>query len=79
MEPDLSVLLIERSGWEMADYEAWSTRNAEAGTVVCVPTRWQGRPVLRFCFVNPATDVVEVASVLDDLAVGSELESFGSK
>ena len=79
MEPDLSVLLIERSGWEKADYDAWSTRNAVAGTVLSVHTRWQGRPVLRFCFVKPATNVVEVASVLDDLAVGSGLESFGSK
>jgi len=71
MQPDLSILLFERVGWELADYERWSAQSSEDGSVVCVPTRWQGRPVLRFCFINPETEVVEVASVLDGLA-GSE-------
>jgi glutamate/tyrosine decarboxylase-like PLP-dependent enzyme len=68
MEPDLSVLLFERVGWEPADYEAWSDYHARAGNVLCVPTRWEGRSMLRFCFINPTTDVDEVASVLDGLA-----------
>lgn len=68
MEPDLSVVLFERVGWGMADYEAWSVHHARAGTVLCVPTRYEGRPVLRFCFVNPTTDVAAVAAVLDGLA-----------
>ena len=68
MQPDLSILLFERVGWELADYERWSAQSSEDGSVVCVPTRWQGRPVLRFCFINPETEVVEVASVLDGLA-----------
>ncbi len=68
MEPDLSVVLFERRGWELDDYEAWSVRNAQAGVVLCVPTRWEGRPVLRFCFVNPDTEVDVVARVLDSLA-----------
>ena len=67
MQPELSVLLFERSGWEMADYERWSAQHDEAGTLACAPTRWQGRPVLRFCFINPDTAVGEVASVLDSL------------
>lgn len=68
MRPDLSIVLLERSGWEMVDYERWSAQTAEAGTLACAPTWWQGRPVLRFCFVNPATDAAAVALVLDDLA-----------
>jgi len=68
MEPDLSIVLFERVGWDMADYEAWSLRNAKAGIVLCVPTRWRDQPVLRFCFINPETDVAEVAAVLDGLA-----------
>lgn len=67
MEPDLSVVLFERRGWDLVDYEAWSVRNAQAGIVLCVPTRWDGRPVLRFCFVNPETEVGVVARVLDSL------------
>jgi len=68
MEPDLSVVLLERVGWEMADYEAWSVHHARAGTVLCLPTRWEGRPVLRLCFVNPTTRAAAVAAVLDGLA-----------
>ena len=68
MEPDLSVLLFERVGWEPADYEAWSDYHARAGNVLCVPTRWEDRSMLRFCFINPTTDVDMVASVLDGLA-----------
>lgn len=68
MEPDLSVVLFERVGWDLADYEAWSDYHARAGNVLCVPTRWEGRSMLRFCFINPTTDVDMVASVLDGLA-----------
>jgi glutamate/tyrosine decarboxylase-like PLP-dependent enzyme len=68
MEPDLSVVLFERIGWTDDDYQAWSEHNARSGIVLCVPTRWEGRPVLRFCFVNPATEVEAVAEVLDGLA-----------
>ncbi len=68
MEPDLSVVLFERRGWSEEQYQAWSVENAVSGTVLCVPTRWEGRPVLRFCFVNPDTEVERVARVLDSLA-----------
>jgi glutamate/tyrosine decarboxylase-like PLP-dependent enzyme len=68
MEPDLSVVLFERVGWSAADYQEWSVDKARKGTVLCVPTRWKGRPVLRFCFVNPDTEVDAVAAVLDGLA-----------
>ena len=72
VQSGLSVLAFERSGWEMADYERWSDQHDEAGTLACAPTRWQGRPVLRFCFINPATAVGEVASVLDSLGNAAE-------
>ena len=68
MEPDLSVVLFERVGWTDEDYRSWSDHNARSGIVLCVPTRWEGRPVLRLCFVNPATRVEAVADVLDGLA-----------
>ena len=67
MEPDLSVVLFERTGWDEADYVAWSERNARAGIVLCVATRWADRPVLRFCFVNPDTLVERISEVLDSL------------
>jgi glutamate/tyrosine decarboxylase-like PLP-dependent enzyme len=68
MEPDLSVLLFERTGWVMDDYVAWSNDKATKGVVLCVPTTWQGRPVLRMCFVNPLTQIDQVVEVLETLA-----------
>jgi glutamate/tyrosine decarboxylase-like PLP-dependent enzyme len=67
-EPVLSVLLFERIGWQEADYRRWSRAHALAGTMLCVPTRWQGRSVLRLVFVNPGTDPDAVVAVLDTLA-----------
>lgn len=64
-EPDLTVLLFERIGWADADYHDWSRRAAREGTILCVPTRHEGRTVLRLAFVNPAT---RAADVLDALA-----------
>ncbi len=66
-QPELSVLLFERPGWDDAAYAAWSQDLARAGVMLCVPTRWRGRTVLRLAFVNPATDPYEVIGVLDTL------------
>jgi glutamate/tyrosine decarboxylase-like PLP-dependent enzyme len=65
--PQLSVVLFERPGWDDERYAAWSSRLAHEGTVLCLPTRWQGRTVLRLAFVNPATDPRRVIEVLDTL------------
>ncbi|HET7474888.1 MAG TPA: aminotransferase class V-fold PLP-dependent enzyme [Dermatophilaceae bacterium] len=63
-EPELSVLLFERPGWSEADYHAWSDRLAHAGQMLCLPTRWRGRTVLRLAFVNPATQAGRVNEML---------------
>ncbi|MBL8932158.1 MAG: hypothetical protein JNL54_18710 [Kineosporiaceae bacterium] len=63
-EPDLTVLLFERRGWQAADYQAWSREQALAGTILCLPTIYQGRTVARLAFVNPATRADEVMAVL---------------
>jgi glutamate/tyrosine decarboxylase-like PLP-dependent enzyme len=66
--PSLSVLLFERPGWDEDAYREWSTRLAREGALLCVPTRWQGRMVLRLAFVNPATEAGRVVELLDTLA-----------
>ena len=66
-EPELSVLLFERPGYSPEDYARWSDRTAEAGLMLCVPTRWTGDTVLRLVFVNPNTRADEVLAVLDTL------------
>ena len=66
-EPELSILLFRRVGWEPADYSAWSERVLANGLTLTVPTTWRGETCLRFCFVNPRTTTDDVALVLDSL------------
>ncbi|MEP6852098.1 MAG: aminotransferase class V-fold PLP-dependent enzyme [bacterium] len=65
--PQLSVLLFERPGWTAEQYARWSQRMATEGVILCVPTKFQGRTVLRLAFVNPQTDPAHVIEVLDTL------------
>ena len=68
MEPQLSVVMFRRRGWDKERYDRWSERLLAAGTAFVVPSRWQGEPVLRMCFVNPRTTIADVESILDSLA-----------
>ena len=66
-EPELSVVLFERPGWSDDRYDAWSHETALSGVMLCVPTRWRGRTVLRLAFVNPDTEAKRVVEVLETL------------
>jgi glutamate/tyrosine decarboxylase-like PLP-dependent enzyme len=66
-EPQLSVVLFEREGWDMGAYREWSQRMARDGLILCLPTTWHEDPVLRLAFVNPATQAEQVIDVLDTL------------
>jgi hypothetical protein len=37
------------------------------GTAFVVPSRHDGKPVLRFCFVNPRTTVDDIDVIIDAL------------
>jgi glutamate/tyrosine decarboxylase-like PLP-dependent enzyme len=67
MEPELSVVLFRRAGWESADYHAWSTRQLELGEAFVTPTAWNGDTVLRWCIVNPLTTVDDLAAIISSL------------
>jgi glutamate/tyrosine decarboxylase-like PLP-dependent enzyme len=64
LEPTLSVVLFERPGWDDAAYLRWSRHLALEGRILCIPTQWKGRTVLRLAFVNPATEADHVLEVL---------------
>ena len=68
LEPDLSVVLFTRDGWERDDYLAWSRLRGREGRWLVVPTSWRGEPCLRVCIVHPRTDPAALAAILDDLA-----------
>jgi glutamate/tyrosine decarboxylase-like PLP-dependent enzyme len=69
VQPTLSVVLFERSGWDDAAYRRWSRRLALEGRILCVPTQWKGRTALRLAFVNPATEADHVLEVLAETTV----------
>jgi glutamate/tyrosine decarboxylase-like PLP-dependent enzyme len=66
-EPQLSVVVFERVGWSADDYQAWTEQALRDGTAFVVPSRHDGRPVLRFCFVNPRTTVEDIDVIIDAL------------
>jgi len=66
-EPELSVLLFERPGWDEHAYAVWSNALAKKGVILCVPTKWHDRTVLRLSFVNPDTKPARVIEVLATL------------
>jgi L-2,4-diaminobutyrate decarboxylase len=68
VEPELSVVVFRRRGWDPADYHAWSDRLLLEGEALVLPTSWHGETLMRFCFINPRTTLADVKFLLDRLA-----------
>jgi glutamate/tyrosine decarboxylase-like PLP-dependent enzyme len=68
IEPELSVILFRRAGWSGEDYARVCRELMERQVAFVMPTSWQGEKVMRFCFVNPATTMDHVLSILDAMA-----------
>jgi glutamate/tyrosine decarboxylase-like PLP-dependent enzyme len=68
MEPELSVVLFRRLGWESDDYEAWWRRLVDAQIAFVQPTSWKGEKVARLCFVNPRTTLDHVRAILGTMS-----------
>ena len=71
VEPKLSIVLFRRRGWAAEDYERWSRVNAESGTALIVPSKWEGEICFRICIVNPLTDLESLDELLEDMAASS--------
>ncbi len=67
VEPDLSVLLFERAGWDGEDYIRWSARLLAEQVAFVTPTRHAGRVCTRFAIVNPLTTADDLALVIDSM------------
>ena len=67
-QPMLSIVLFEVPAWSDDDYQAWSSTQSRNGRILCIPTKWEGRTVLRLAFVNPRTDATTVTQILDEIA-----------
>jgi glutamate/tyrosine decarboxylase-like PLP-dependent enzyme len=68
MEPELSVVLFRRLGWDARRYQEWSDRELAEGEAFVTPSAWAGETVLRWCIVNPRTTVEDLAAIVGSLA-----------
>ncbi len=67
VEPELSVLVFARRGWDDADYGPWGDRLLEQGLAFVTSTRHRGRTCARLAIVNPLTTPADLAAILDTL------------
>jgi glutamate/tyrosine decarboxylase-like PLP-dependent enzyme len=67
VEPELSVLVLERIGWTDSDYAAWSARLLAEQVAFVTPSRHAGRVCTRFAIVNPLTSVQDLQVILDSM------------
>lgn len=65
VDPVLSVVAFERNGWTGDQYQAWSQATMHEGSAFVVPSRFQGSPCYRFCFVNPLTSHADIDAIID--------------
>ena len=67
VEPDLSILVVERVGWTAEQVRAWSDAQLAAGRAFVVPSSYEGVPVVRMCIVNPRTTMDTMNMIFDSL------------
>src|SRR4051812_10685404 len=68
LDPELSVILFRRLGWEPEEYERWWRRALAAQVAFVQPSSWKGEKVARLCFVNPRTTLEHVRALLGTMA-----------
>jgi glutamate/tyrosine decarboxylase-like PLP-dependent enzyme len=66
-DPQLSVVVFERLGWEKADYDSWSEKLLESGFAFVVPSSHKGKVNTRFAIVNPTTKYEDLVKILDSM------------
>ncbi|MEX2267154.1 MAG: pyridoxal-dependent decarboxylase [Acidimicrobiia bacterium] len=66
-EPELSVVLFRRPGWDEAAYFEWSRRLLRDQIAFVLPTRWQGEILARAVFLNPNTTLEIFDEILDTM------------
>jgi glutamate/tyrosine decarboxylase-like PLP-dependent enzyme len=66
-EPELSVVVFTKQGWDLAKYDAWSAKLLARGEAFVVPSSHLGKPNARFAIVNPRTDLNALIAILDSM------------
>lgn len=66
-EPELSVVVFERKGWELSDYNAWSDKLLRDEIGFVVASSHKGKANTRFAIVNPLTSVTLLTEILETM------------
>ena len=66
-DPQLSVVVFERVGWEREDYDRWSDELLDSQRAFVVPSSHRGRPNTRFAILNPLTTFDDLVGILDTM------------
>ena len=66
-EPELSVVVFERKGWDLDQYNAWSDKLLKDEIGFVVPSSHKGKPNTRFAIVNPLTSVKLLTQILESM------------
>jgi glutamate/tyrosine decarboxylase-like PLP-dependent enzyme len=66
-EPELSVVVFERKGWGLEDYDRWSEKLLKDEIGFVVPSSHQGKPNTRFAIVNPLTSIELLSQILESM------------
>jgi aromatic-L-amino-acid decarboxylase len=67
-EPDLSVVLFRRLGWDSGQYAQWADQLLADQVAFIPPSAWEGETVGRFAFLHPHTTMELVREILDRMA-----------
>jgi aromatic-L-amino-acid/L-tryptophan decarboxylase len=63
-QPDLSIVLFRRVGWDAGQYQRWSRELLARQLGFVTPTRWEGEPAARLAFLHPGTTLEMVDEIL---------------
>lgn len=66
-EPELSVVVFEKNGWNLEQYNNWSAKLLARQQAFVVPSSHQGKPNTRFAIVNTKTEFSELIKILDSM------------
>ena len=66
-KPQLSVVVFEKEGWEMSDYEKWSEKLLADQLAFVLPSSLRGKAHTRFAIVNPQNSFELLVEILDSM------------
>ena len=67
IEPELSVVLFRRHGWDRDRWARWARDLLDDGVAFVAPTTWRGEPVGRLVFMHPLTPTTVIDEIVGSL------------